>query len=55
MGNGARWNTRGHLIAHLVQDMSLFWNLRTASNVTHPAWIIPIPLADATELGILIN
>ncbi len=30
------------LVANLVQDMSLFWNLRSASDTRHPTWFIPI-------------
>jgi len=32
------------LVANLVQDMSLFWNLRSASHTKHPSWFIPIPV-----------
>jgi hypothetical protein len=41
------------LIQSPVQDVALFWNLRTASDTTHPAWIIPIPVEGAVEPGVL--
>jgi hypothetical protein len=37
------------LVGCLVPDLSLFWNLRTASDTIHPAWIIPVPFDASTE------
>jgi DNA-directed RNA polymerase subunit RPC12/RpoP len=41
------------LVQDRILDLPLFWNLRTASDTTHPAWIIPIPSDGATEAPIL--
>jgi hypothetical protein len=41
------------LVEHRVHDLGLFWNLRSASDTTYPAWIIPIPAEGATELAVL--
>jgi len=41
------------LVQSPVPDLSLFWNLRTASDTIHPAWIIPIPVEGATDLAVL--
>jgi hypothetical protein len=37
------------LIGSKVIDLALFWNLRTATNAAHPAWIIPIPVESAND------
>lgn len=37
------------LVRSLVSDLSLFWNLRTCVDTTFPAWIIPLPVEEATN------
>ena len=37
------------LVGKPVADLSLFWNLRAASDVIYPAWIIPIPVESAND------
>lgn len=34
------------LVGHPIEDLSLFWNLRTSSDTDTPAWIIPIPVEE---------
>jgi hypothetical protein len=41
------------LVGSPVEDLALFWNLRTASDTTHPVWVIPIPHDGATESTVL--
>jgi hypothetical protein len=41
------------LVQSPVPDLSLFWNLRTASDTLRPVWIIPIPVEGATDLAVL--
>ncbi|NQT15415.1 MAG: hypothetical protein HQ582_21845 [Planctomycetes bacterium] len=41
------------LVQSLVSDLSLFWNLRSASHAIQPAWILAIPLEGATEPVVL--
>lgn len=41
------------LVENLVADLSLFWNLRTASDTSHPAWIVPIPAGDAADATVI--
>lgn len=36
-----------------VPDLSLFWNLRSASDADMPAWVIPVPETCLTEPGLL--
>lgn len=43
------------LVAKLVQDMSLFWNLRTASDTRHPSWFIPIPVDNGVTDPIIFD
>jgi DNA-directed RNA polymerase subunit RPC12/RpoP len=37
------------LVESIVLDLSLFWNLRSASDTIHPAWVIPIPFDRVIE------
>jgi hypothetical protein len=37
------------LVEHRVLDLGTYWNLRSASDTTFPAWIIPIPAEAANE------
>lgn len=37
------------LVGTPTLDLSLFWNLRTASDTIHPAWVIPVPADCVTE------
>ena len=42
------------VLAHTpVLDLSLFWNLRTASGGFPPPWIIPVPFDEAGNPGVL--
>jgi hypothetical protein len=41
------------LVGSPVADLSLFWNLRAASDTTRPAWIIPIPVEGSTDCVVL--
>jgi DNA-directed RNA polymerase subunit RPC12/RpoP len=41
------------LVGSVVSDLSLFWNLRSASDTMHPAWIIPIPADAATDPAVV--
>jgi hypothetical protein len=41
------------LVQDHVLDLTLFWNLRTASDTTYPAWIIPVPFEGSTEPNVL--
>ncbi len=41
------------LVASKVADLALFWNLRTASDSTHPAWIIPIPVESSNDSTVI--
>jgi DNA-directed RNA polymerase subunit RPC12/RpoP len=41
------------IVRELVPDLSLFWNLRSASDADIPAWIIPIPETCMPEEGLL--
>ncbi len=41
------------LVDSLVSDLSLFWNLRTPTDTTYPAWIIPIPVEGSTDPDVL--
>jgi hypothetical protein len=41
------------LVGSKVSDLGLFWNLRTASDTTHPAWVIPIPAESAADPAVL--
>jgi DNA-directed RNA polymerase subunit RPC12/RpoP len=41
------------LVGHRIQDLCLFWNLRSASDTTYPAWIIPIPVEGASDPAVL--
>jgi len=37
------------LVGSKVSDLALFWNLRSSTDTTHPAWIIPIPVESASD------
>jgi hypothetical protein len=41
------------LVDALVPDLALFWNLRMAADSDIPAWVIPLPVASATDPGVL--
>jgi hypothetical protein len=41
------------LVGHQVQDFGLFWNVRSASDTTYPARIIPIPAERASNPAVL--
>jgi hypothetical protein len=41
------------LVESLVADLALFWNLRTASDANHPAWILPVPASESTDEKLL--
>jgi hypothetical protein len=43
------------LVQSLVPDLSLFWNLRSASSTDHLAWILPIPAQGATDEKLLTD
>jgi DNA-directed RNA polymerase subunit RPC12/RpoP len=43
------------LVQDHALDLALFWNLRTASETTYPAWIIPIPFQDSTDVKVLVK
>src|SRR5262249_58978225 len=41
------------LVGHRVSDLSLFWNLRAASDTTHPSWILPVPVESANDAAVI--
>lgn len=41
------------LVGSLTPDLSLFWNLRTASDTAHPAWVIPVPADSVTDPAVV--
>lgn len=41
------------IVREPVPDLSLFWNLRSASDADMPAWVIPVPETCLTEPGLL--
>ncbi len=41
------------LVGSAVQDLALFWNLRTASDSDHPAWALPIPVTGSSDPAVL--
>src|SRR5262249_55664645 len=41
------------LVQAPVFDLALFWNLRVASDTSHPIWILPIPVEDANDPAVL--
>ncbi len=41
------------LVDDVVADLSQFWNLRIASDADEPAWIIPVPFSQASDLQVL--
>lgn len=41
------------IIREPVPDLSLFWNLRSASDADAPAWVIPVPETSLRESGLL--
>lgn len=41
------------LVGHCIYDLSLYWNIRTASDTTAPSWIIPIPAEDSRKPEVL--